>query len=128
MLECTFEAAVQYGDWEGTSSADSSDTKHLADWLLQKGHLKSGDLLVGVKMDMGEQHGIFKDPIWVEVLFVEDEGYDSFDKKLKSTHEPVAVKRVEIEMKVKEFLSLFKRLKITLSAGGIFEGRAYTTT
>ena len=121
-----FKASVQYDDFKGGAAADRADKRGPEDWLKENGHMKADELLLGISMYAGENHGVHKDPIYVDFLFTTPGEYDSVKAKIDSSHGPIDVRKVTISMKLNDFLGLFKRFSITLSSHGILGEREYT--
>ena len=122
----TFKASVQYGDMKGSSAADKADLEHAATWLEKNGDISKNEFVVGISMWVGENHGSHTDPVSVKFLVTELNGYTSIPEMLEASGDSVEVKVVRKDMNIADFLALFKRLEITLSTGGIIEGKSYT--
>lgn len=120
-----FKASVQYGDLKGTSSADRADMNGAGNWLESRGLKKPGEFILGIELEIGENHGVHKDPVCVHFLLVTVDGYDSVKAMLDATQEPVDVRRVSVDMPVTEFLALFKRFNVCLSPYGMLDHREY---
>ena len=121
-----FLASVQYGDWKGTSAADRADRNGPRDWLEANGYKKSDEFLLGVSIFVGENHGVHKDPIYVNFLLASPGDHDSVKAMIDSTQGPVKVRKVSVEMKLTEFFGLFKRFSIAFSSHGMLGERDYT--
>lgn len=121
----TFKAAVQYGDLKGSSAADRADMTDAAKWLKDNGHI-TDELVVGISMWAGENHGTHRDPVSVKFLVSGLNGYENIPEMLQASGEPIQVKEISVDMNIADFLALFKRLEITLSNGGLIEGKTYT--
>jgi hypothetical protein len=121
-----FLASVQYGDWKGTSAADGADRNGPRDWLEANGHKKSDEFLLGVSIFASENHGVHKDPIYVNFLLASPGDHDSVKAMIDSTQGPVKVRKVLVEMKLTEFFGLFKRFSIAISSHGMLGERDYT--
>jgi len=120
-----FKASVQYGDWKGSSAADSADGGKMSEWLEENGHMEDGEFLLGIKMFAGQNHGAHQDPVFVEFLFVTPGDYDNVKSMIESSKGPIEVRSVKVDMPLAEFFSLFKRLDITLSRDSMLEGFKY---
>jgi len=120
-----FKASVQYGDWKGTSAADSADQAGARVWLEKNGLIQEGEFLLGLTLFAGESHGSHKDPVFVEFLLATPGDHDSI-KATVDTGAPVVVRRVRAEMKLVEFFGLFKRFSIFMSSHGMLDGHEYT--
>ena len=121
-----FKAAVQYGDFSGTSAADGADKGDVSDWLKKKGLVQEGEFLVGITLYAGENHGKHEDPVYVEFLLATNTDHDNFQAMLDSHSGPVVVRRLKQQMPLAEFFGLFKRFSVYVSAHGMLEGREYT--
>lgn len=95
-----FIASVQYGDWKGTSAADSADRNGLRDCLESNGHKKSDEFSLGVSIYVGENHGVHKDPIYVSFLLASPGDHDSVKAMIDSSQGPVNVRKVSVQMKL----------------------------
>ncbi|MBE4150851.1 hypothetical protein HJ100_17020 [Vibrio parahaemolyticus] len=122
----TFKASVQYGDMKGSSAADKADLEHAATWLEKSGDISKNEFVVGISMWVGENHGTHTDPVSVKFLVTELNGYTSIPEMLEANSDSFEVRVVRKDMNIADFLALFKRLEITLSTGGIIEGKSYT--
>ncbi|EKO3566966.1 hypothetical protein [Vibrio metschnikovii] len=122
----TFRASVQYGDMKGSSAADKADLEHAATLLEKSGDISQNEFVVGISMWAGENHGIHTDPVSVKFLVTELNGYASIPEMLEANSDSFEVRVVRKDMNIADFLALFKRLEITLSTGGIIEGKSYT--
>lgn len=122
----TFKASVQYNDLEGSAAADRADMTDAAKWLKDNGHIDD-EFVVGISMWAGENHGTHKDPVSVKFLVAELVGYDNIPEMIEASGEPIQVKEISVDMDIADFLALFKRLEITLSSGGLIEGKTYTS-
>jgi hypothetical protein len=122
----TFKASVQYGDLRGSSAADRADITHAAKWLKDNGHI-TDEFVVGISMWAGENNGTHRDPVSVTFLVSDLNGYENIPEMLRASGEPIQVKEISVDMNIADFLGLFKRLEITLSNGGLIEGKTYTS-
>ena len=122
----TFRASVQYVDFKGSAAADGADKADANEWLAKKGLKKDNEFLLGIELYAGESHGVHKDPVNVHFLLVTPHDHDSVKSTINATVGPVSVRRVDVQIPLVEFFSLFKRFSITLSPHGMFEGRDYT--
>jgi hypothetical protein len=122
----TFKASVQYNDLKGSAAADSADMTDAAKWLKDNGHI-TDEFVVGISMWAGENHGTHKDPVSVKFLVSGLNGYQNIPEMLQASGEPIQVKEISVDMNITDFFALFKRLEITLSNGGLIEGKTYTS-
>lgn len=122
----TFRASVQYNDLKGSAAADRADMTDAANWLKANGHI-TDEFVVGISMWAGENHGTHQDPVFVTFLVSGLNGYDNIPEMLQASGEPIPVKEINVDMNLSDFFALFKRLEITLSNGGLIEGKTYTS-
>lgn len=122
----TFKASVQYNDLKGSAAADLTDMTDAATWLKEKGHIND-EFVVGISMWAGENHGTHEDPVSVKFLVTELVGYDNIPEMLQASVEPIQVKEIRVDMNIADFFALFKRFEVTLSNGGLIEGKTYTS-
>ncbi len=122
----TFKASVQYNDLKGSAAADRADRTGAAEWLKANGHI-TDEFVVGISMWAGENHGTHRDPVSVTFLVSGLNGYDNIPDMLQASGEPIQVKEINVDMNLSDFFALFKRLEITLSNGGLIEGKTYTS-
>ena len=121
-----FKAGVQYGDLKGSSAADHADMKGVAQWLKERNHIDDDELVLGISMSVGENHGTHRDPVSVVFLVSGLNGYENIPEMIMDSNEPIQVKKISIDMNIVDFLALFKRLEITLSNDGLLEGKSYS--
>jgi hypothetical protein len=122
----SFIASVQYGDFKGTAAADRADHGDVNEWLETKGLKQNGEFLLGVTFYAGENHGKHQDPIWAEFLLASPAHHDTVKAMIETSAGPVPVRKVTAQMTVAEFLGLFKRFSVCLSAHGMLGTREYT--
>ena len=122
-----FKAGVQYGDLKGSVAADHADMTDAAKWLKESGHITDDEYVLGISMWAGENHGTHRDPVSVKFLVSSLNGYSNIPEMIQASGEPIQVKKINVDMNIVDFLALFKRLEITLSNGGLIEGKMYTS-
>lgn len=122
----TFKASVQYSDLKGSAAADRADMTDAAKWLKDNGHI-TDEFVIGISMWAGENHGEHRDPVSVKFLVSGLNGYENIPEMLQASGEPIQVKEISVDMNIADFFALFKRLEITLSNGGLIEGKTYTS-
>jgi hypothetical protein len=121
-----FHASVQYGDMKGSAAADRHDNRCMSRYLEEQGLIQEGEILIGVEMWSGEVHGRTQDrPVFVKAVVATGEGYDNIRAAVDSGN-PLHVRKIDLEMPLDEFFGLFKRFAVTISTGGIIEGRDIT--
>jgi hypothetical protein len=115
-----FRASVQYGDWEGTASADNADQRDLRNLLIEK-KLMDGDreFLVGATLWIGENHGGEVQAPFLHAILIEGTEYDRIEPRLKQRGDPIPTRNVDLELTLEEFLGLFKRVSVVLTARGL---------
>jgi hypothetical protein len=120
-----FHARVQYNDLIGTAPADRHDSRDLGKYLEENGLIRAGELVVGIEMSSLEVHTKTQDnPVHVSA-FVATQDYHSL-QKLRDAEETLEVRKISLEMKLNEFFRLFKRFEVTISNGGLLDGRHIT--
>jgi hypothetical protein len=125
MLRDRFRASVQYEDLVGTAAADRADGKNgPEDWLRNKGLMTADEFVLGIEIWSGENPGVYRDPLSVHFLITPG-GYDSTEKMIADTSGEVPVRRITVEMKIAEFMGLFKRFSVCLSPGGMLTDKKY---
>jgi hypothetical protein len=129
MEQVIFESSVQYQDFSGSIAADRGDRETVEHWLDARNLLQQGELVCGISLSIGENHGDeVVNPVSVSIYLAEANSFDALCEQINSITGPLAVRRVETVMAFPEFLSLFKRLSLTLSPTkfgslqGILEG------
>lgn len=121
-----FHASVQYGDMKGSAIADKHDNLCMSRYLEEQGLIQEGEILIGIEMWSGEVHGRTQDrPVRVTAVVATGEGYDNISAAVDSGN-PLHVRKIDLEMPLNEFFGLFKRFAVTISTGGIIEGRDIT--
>lgn len=116
-----FSAAAQYDDMKGSAAADRADSSGISGYLSKNGLIKDDEILVAVSFFAGENHGTHTDPIFVEVFVAPKTG--NLQEYLNSSDSP-SLRRIKLSLSISEFLGFFKRFSVTLSYGGILEGRS----
>ncbi|MBY0248343.1 MAG: hypothetical protein K2Q17_11815 [Nitrospiraceae bacterium] len=119
-----FDATVQYGDFMGTAAADRADNGGPNKWLEERGKKKPDEFVVGITLWAGESSDKHKDPVSVTFLLVSG-SHDSVKREIESGGQPLEVRNVDVDMTLTEFHGLFKRFSISISPGGMLNGREY---
>jgi hypothetical protein len=129
MEQVIIESSVQYQDFSGSIAADRGDRETIEHWLDARNLLQQGELVCGISLSIGENHGDeVVNPVSVSIYLAKANSFDALCEQINSLSGPRAVRRVETVMAFPEFLSLFKRLSLTLSPAkfgslqGILEG------
>jgi hypothetical protein len=126
-MEQNFKASVQYNDLLGSVAADRADKISPTKWLSGKKLIDEGELVVGISMFSGENHGTHQDPVYVTFLVTDLKGYENVPEMLDSIDGPIQVRKIDVDMNLSDFFALFKRFDVTLSTKGMMEGRQYRT-
>lgn len=116
-----FRASASYGDWIGTSAADSADRGAIDDFVKKKGLIKHGEVLLGFSMYVGENHGGKVRPPYIYFFFFDREDYENAKAALASMSDPVDLRRVRVDLTIEEFIGLFKLFSISMSLRNILE-------
>ena len=126
MTNDRFQASTQYGDMRGTAAADRADIGSLEVWLQGQGLVQEGESLVGVSLHANQLPASGEEFIQVSFLLVPTE--TNLSVRIPGEIEPptIVVRRVERQMATDQFFRFFKRLELTLSSHGEFEGRTFT--
>ncbi len=120
MGEGKFRAHVQYNDWTGTASADNADAKDFYELLEKKGLMdRDKDFLIGLTLWIGENHGGDVKPPYISAVFVSGNLYDEIEPKLQAAADPIQTRKVDVELTLNEFVGLFKRFAVVLTARGL---------
>lgn len=123
----TFKASVQYGDLKGSVAADRGDNNDPYTWLKNNDLIGDDELVVGIRMRAGENHGVHKDPVSVRFLVAELNDHENLPQKIQAVGNPLQVREIRVDMDIAEFLGIFKRFEVTLSSSSLFEGETYVT-
>ncbi|MCM2286424.1 MAG: hypothetical protein NDI81_16695 [Desulfobacula sp.] len=126
-MEQNFKASVQYDDLLGSVAADRADKNGPSKWLSEKKLIKEGELVVGISMYSGENHGTHQDPVYATFLVTDLKGYENVPEMLVSIDGPIQVRKIDVDMNLRDFFALFKRFNVTLSTKGMMEGQQYRT-
>ncbi len=120
-----FKASVQYNDLLGTVAADISNKNSPFKWLSEKKLIDNGELVIGTSMYSGKSLGSHKDPVYVTFLVTDLKKNKNVLEKLDSIDGPIQIRKIDVDMNLADFFSLFKRFEVTLSAKGMMEGQQY---
>lgn len=117
----SFKASTQYGDWQGTASADDVPTLSLDEYLEKNGLIKPHEFLIAASFYTSEH-----DFASISVFLFEGKDFESVKAALDAVDGPVPVRRVDVKLTAKEFLDLFKRFHVMLTLHGLeLDERAY---
>jgi hypothetical protein len=118
----SFKASTQYGDWQGTASADAVHTNTLHEYLEKNGLIKPNEFLVAASLYTGE-HDFASITAFV---YKNADDFESVKAAIDATDGPLPVRRISIKLTAKEFLDLFKRFHVMLTWHGLeLDGREY---
>ncbi|MGO3214785.1 MAG: hypothetical protein ACTIJ4_01645 [Halomonas sp.] len=120
-----FTASVQYNDIVGSSAADKADNNHATQWLKDNGHISDDEYILGIKLWAGENHGTHRDPVSVRFVVSDLKGFSNIPELIASYGDNITAKVIDLDMPIAEFLGLFKRFEVSLSNGGILEGKSF---
>ena|SRR5260221_5952223 len=127
----SFEASVQYGDWEGTAHADNADRDEIHECLREKGLMEPSDFLLGIDFYMtGEMRGDDRklDAPMIRCFFLEQRGptFESVQSAVGSIDGPIPVVARDVKLTLLDFFRLFKRFNVVLTARDLsLGGREY---
>lgn len=123
----TFKAGVQYGDWEGTAAADGAHMTSIDEYLESKGLLNNGEFVLAITLWVGENHGGQLGSVFVRAFIYEGtNSHDTLKPILDQMTGPIPVREEKVEMTLEEFVGLFKRFDVMLTASGLdLEGREF---
>ena len=119
-FEKEFNADVQYNDLIGSTAADNNSASK---WLKENGHINDGEFVVGMTMNIPENHTKRIEDVTVNFFISALNGYSSVPEMLKNTDNPILVSNIDVSMNVRDFFGLFKRFELTLSNKGLLENR-----
>ncbi len=115
-MSATFQASTVYGDWRGTAMADDDGHRAIRNVLREQGKLGENDFVVGVELDVGENHSGKVTFVQVYGLAIEAGDYEEAKAALSDKQHLGYVKRISAgEMTVEEFFGLFKRFSVVMS-------------
>jgi hypothetical protein len=118
-----FHASVQYGDFKGTAAADRRDQDSISRYLEKEGLINQGEFLVGIEAYTSEVSGKPQvTDVSVTALVTKYEGYDDVQAAVDSGN-PLKVRKIEFDLPLVDFFSLFKRFHITISSHGMIDQR-----
>lgn len=121
-----FRAGVQYDDWRGTAAADSAFDLDLAEYLKMHGHMSNREVVVGVDVWVGENHGGPSVAPNITAFIADRDSFDTVKAMIENTPDPLDFRRVDLEISFEEFFGLFKRFDIVITRKGLeLEGREY---
>jgi len=129
MATDTFKASVQYNDLMGSAAADDAHKLDASALLKERGLINDDELLVGCEIYVGQlspgtNGGAF---ISTTFLLAKTSSMDSFSNAI-AREASLSLSKVSQDFSPDEFFRLFKRFNVTLSSGGLLEGREYSYT
>lgn len=121
MTTDTFLASAQYDDFKGTVAADNADHTSAYDWLKENGHIERHEILLGIKMFAGENHGKQEEPVRVR-FYVASLGDDRSMSEMEEADDITTnLRTVETDMSLHDFFGLFKQFSVALSRDGMLD-------
>lgn len=93
----------------------------LEKWMKESGYMREGGFLVGIELWAGEYHGKQEDPVYVSAPFMQPGDHGTIKALIDAAKGPIPVRRVSIQMKLKDFFALFKRLSLAFSRGDLLK-------
>ena len=123
----SFKARTQYGDWEGTASADNLIEHDLWGYLTDKELISEGEFLIGVSLFTAPADPINTEGFVSVSAFVTDgKKFEEVQAALSGNSGPVKVREISLDLNMADFLRLFKRFAVVLTWHGLdLEGREY---
>lgn len=107
----TFEAGVQYNDYEGTVAADKSDMLRLQDFLREQNLCSADEIVVGMRIGFAGNHGREMEKLGV-IAYLKSGNYSNGDA-------PKNVRAVDVNITTATFFSFFKRFDMVMTAKGL---------
>lgn len=103
-----FAASTQYNDYRGTVALDRSDNLSLRTHLIETGLIDEGEIIVALKLGIGENHGEEVSNVGLVAYAQEANEYDP---------KPAKVRAIDTSMEISKFLSFFKRFELVYAHG-----------
>ena len=122
-MERLFKAKTESNNFKGSSAADESDSHKPEKWLRDNGYINDGEFVTGIDFSFQENHEENSDLVNVQFLVFKSESLENITKIITQKYDPLALRKIDVQMNFKEFFFLFKHLNITLSLNGVLEGR-----
>lgn len=117
----TFEASVQYGDWEGTASADAVHDGSVHQYLQTKGLADDDEFVLATSLWAGE--GTVRVRVY---LFKGEQNFEDVRRTLAAIEGPIPVRAVDLSLTLEDFVGLFKRFNVLLTWQGLsLQGHEY---
>lgn len=114
-----FKAAVQYGDYKGSSAADDADgDADLRTFLTKKGLMKEEEFLLGSTLWIGENRAGKLGHVGIQALLFNSPDHATVTAALEAIEGPVPVRAVTLEVSLDEYLCFFKRFAVTITRKG----------
>jgi hypothetical protein len=111
-------------------AADDADPVSLRKYMDDKGLIRAGEFLVATSIRVAENHGGRLGVVHVKAfLYAGHDRFDTVKDALDAHTGPIPVRQVDLELKLQEFVGLFKRFNVMLTRKGLdLDGREYTRT
>jgi hypothetical protein len=123
------KASVQYGDFEGTVSADDAMPKGIREYLKENGLIAENEFLVSVEFYFLEHPGGNRTEVHLVILLLQDiHNFEEAQHAIRAAGGPIKLKEKNIDLSINEFIGLFKRFSVVLSPRNLdIIGIEYTT-
>ncbi|MBN3738073.1 hypothetical protein [Burkholderia sp. Tr-20355] len=123
----TFKATTQYGDWKGSASADRADEVAITEFLRKNGQVKDNEFVVGANLWVGENHAGKLGRTAVTAYVIDLDGHRTVPEAIAAAGDALQLRKVAVDVTLEQFLGLFKRFSVSLSAPELaIEGREFT--
>ncbi|MBT3066916.1 hypothetical protein [Rhodoferax sp. U11-2br] len=121
-----FCASTQYNDLKGSVAADRADIESMECWLRDRALLVDGERILGMSLDYGELPASGETS--VHAVFLVAPIDTNLNLRIPGEEDPptIVVRQIERNLSLRDFFRFFKRLNMTLSDTGEFEGRKYS--
>ncbi len=100
-----------------------ADGQKLYKWLKDRDLIDDDEFVLGISMTVGENHGIHQDPVDVDFYVRKLSGAQTVPEVLQESGGSIELRHINVDMNISDFLTLFKRLEITLSSKGMLENK-----
>ncbi len=119
------KASVHHSDWDGTAAAEDADGVTIRKYLEDRSLLSNGELIVGLKLSVGENvSGQLAEPV-IQVLVLNTAGYESVEAVIRE-NETIILRKIDLDLSIMQFIGLFKSFSVAFTVPGMgLEERAY---
>ncbi len=108
LMSFTFEAKVQYQDWEGTAAADGHQGHEFEEFLRSKQLIAANETLIALSLSVTQGHE------YIHAIVIDRAGHNSA-KDLVDEADPIPTRRVDLKLTLPQFLSRLKRFNVVLT-------------